>query len=42
MLGALGHALTASRVAVSPWIFQWVVEGRFGLAASALLAGDSV
>jgi len=38
MLGWFGHALTLARVVVSPWILLWIIEGRFGLAAAALLA----
>ena len=38
MLGTLGHVLTLARVAVSPWVFHWIVDGRFDLAAVALLA----
>jgi phosphatidylglycerophosphate synthase len=38
MLARLGHALTASRVAVAPAIGWWIVDGRLGLASAALLA----
>lgn len=36
--GSLGHALTGVRLATSPFIFLWVVEGRMELAAAALAA----
>lgn len=36
-LGWLGHGLTAARLVASAWIFQWIVDGRFLLAAGAML-----
>lgn len=31
-----GQLLTASRLAASPWISQWIADGRFSLASFAL------
>ena len=35
--GWLGHGLTAARLVASAWIFEWIVDGRFLLAAGAML-----
>ncbi|MBX3622768.1 MAG: CDP-alcohol phosphatidyltransferase family protein [Rhizobacter sp.] len=34
---ASGHLLTAARLALSPLVFTWIVAGRLGPAAAALL-----